>query len=175
MSNKMFEIRPFEMEDAENLCELMVSNQIHFKEYLPKTLAQNLTVENSKIYIAEKQTEIALNTGFTFGIVENHSNKIAGIIILKKLDWKKNQGELAYCIDNKYTGKGWMSQAVEEISEFAFNELGLRSLQIITHKSNMASCKVAEKNNFIWKRTLENEFIPTTGIPIDMELYELKR
>ena len=47
------------------------------------------------------------------------------------------------------------------------------SLQIITHKTNLGSCKVAEKSGFLWKRTLINEFTPPIGKPMNMELYEL--
>ena len=47
------------------------------------------------------------------------------------------------------------------------------SLQIITHKTNPRSCKVAEKNGFQWKHTLINKFTPPNGKPMNMELYEL--
>lgn len=56
---------------------------------------------------------------------------------------------------------------------FAFDNLNLKTLQIIAHKTNLGSVKVAEKNGFIWKKTLLNEFTPTNEVPLDMELYEL--
>ena len=49
----------------------------------------------------------------------------------------------------------------------------MKTLQIIAHKTNIGSIKVAENNGFIWQRTLQNEFTPTDGEPLDMELYEL--
>ncbi len=58
-------------------------------------------------------------------------------------------------------------------SEYAFDNLGLKTLQIIAHKDNLGSMKVALKNDFKWQRTLENEFAPAGGDPLDMELYEL--
>ena len=59
------------------------------------------------------------------------------------------------------------------MSKFAFEELGLKTIQIIAHKTNIGSCKVAEKNGFVWKTTLLNEFTPTNEAALDMELYEL--
>ena len=95
------------------------------------------------------------------------------MIILKKLDWDKKQGEFAYCIGSELEGKGVTSFAVKKITRFAFDELELKTLQIISHKTNSASIKVAENNNFVWKATLPNEFTPTDEKPLDMELYEL--
>ena len=51
--------------------------------------------------------------------------------------------------------------------------MGLKTIQIISHKTNFGSVKVAENNGFIWKKTLQNEFTPTNETPLDMELYEL--
>ena len=65
------------------------------------------------------------------------------------------------------------SHAVSEMSNFAIEELKLKTLQIIAHKSNLGSCKVAMKNGFIWQRTLLDEFTPINELPLDMELYEL--
>lgn len=59
------------------------------------------------------------------------------------------------------------------MAKFAFDELGLKTLQIISHKTNLRSIKVAENNGFVWQRTLLNEFTPTNESPLDMELYEL--
>ncbi len=59
------------------------------------------------------------------------------------------------------------------MSNYAFETLGLETLQIITHKGNMSSIKVALNNNFEWQKTLENEFTTAGETPLDMELYEL--
>ena len=94
------------------------------------------------------------------------------MIIIKKIDWVDKIGELAYCIGNDFEGKGLVRKAVKAISGFAYNELDLKVLQIIAHKTNVGSVKVAENCDFIWKRTLLNEFTPIGESPIDMELYE---
>ena len=59
------------------------------------------------------------------------------------------------------------------MTNFAFENLGLKTLQIIEYKTNLGSVKVALKNDFVWQKTLQNEFTPTIGTPLDMELYEL--
>ena len=91
------------------------------------------------------------------------------------MNWETGQAEFAYCIGEEQEGKGWTTKAVKEVSNYAFNELNLKTLQIISHKTNFGSIKVAENSGFVWKRTLANEFTPTDELPLDMELYELTR
>jgi ribosomal-protein-alanine N-acetyltransferase len=94
-------------------------------------------------------------------------------VYIKELDWTKKQGEFAYAIDYNYEGKGIVSKVIQELSAYAFEELGLEILQIIAHKINVGSTKVAENNGFQWIKTLPKAFTPKGREPMDMELYEL--
>ena len=159
--------------DANQLFQFLIDNNERLNKYFPVTIASNSTLEKTIEYIAIKSKEVIEKINFTCAIRETKTNQICGLIIIKKIDWDLKQGELAYFIDSKFESKGLTSFAVSEISKFATEELKLRTLQIIAHKSNIGSCKVAEKNNFIWQRTLLNEFTPINELPLNMELYEL--
>ena len=159
--------------DATQLCQFMVDNKERLKLFFPVTLEMNSSLEKTKDYISIKNKEIEEKTNFTFAIRDKNNQQIVGLIIIKKIDWDKKQGEFAYCIGSEFEGKGLTSFAVKEITNFAFEELGLKTLQIIAHKTNLGSVKVAENNGFVWQSTLQNEFTPTNETPLDMELYEL--
>jgi len=167
-----FHIVPLETGDAKCLSKLMITNAERFKRYFPKTLSSNLTLEATERYIESKIIEFEIKSGFTFAIKEKETQNIMGLVILKKVDWQTKQAEIAYCIGKEYERKGWVTKAVKAISNYAFNELKLEILQIIVHKTNLASIKVAESNGFVWQRTLVDEFTPTYELSLDMELYE---
>lgn len=173
MTKNNFIINKLLASDANQLYNFILSNCERLKYYFPVTLSSNSTLEKTEEYILIKNKEIEEKTNFTFAIRNQSTNQIAGLIIIKKIDWTKKQGEFAYCIDSEFEGKGITSFAVKEMAKFAFEELELKILQIIAHKSNIGSCKVAENNGFFWKQTLLNEFTPTNAKPLDMELYEL--
>jgi len=175
MTTQKFTINPLNSLDANKLHKLhkfISDNSEHLKYYFPKTLSDNETREKSIAYIEVKNKEIAERTNFTYAI-RNNVIQIVGLIIIKKIDWNAKQGEFAYCIGSQFEGKGVTSFAVAEMIKFAFEELQLKTLQIIAHKTNLGSVKVAINNGFIWQRTLLNEFTPTNETPLDMELYEL--
>lgn len=172
MTSQKFTINPLNSTDANQLHKFIIDNSEHLKYYFPKTLSDNETLEKSTEYIKVKNKEIEEKSNFTYAI-RNNDIQIVGLIIIKKIDWDKKQGEFAYCIDLQFEGKGITSFAVAEMTKFAFEELRLKTLQIIAHKSNLGSVKVAVNNGFVWQKTLLNEFTPTNETPLDMELYEL--
>jgi ribosomal-protein-alanine N-acetyltransferase len=151
----------------------MDSNSEHFESYLPVTLRQNKSIKDSEAYILKKAEENKSMSCLTLAIRGKSTMTIAGLVILKNIDRVKKQAEFAYGIGKAFEGKGFTSEAVKILSQHAFTKLDLKTLQIITHKENMASCKVSEKCGFQWKRTLKEEFTPPNGNPLDMELYEL--
>jgi len=170
-----FILEPLKLSDAASLCNLMVSNSERFKIYLPSTLSQNLIIENSVVYIHRKNEEHQNESQYTFAIKEKESNAVAGLVILKNIDREKHQAEFAYCIGSFFGGKRLTSKSVLKVVKFATEKLGVNMFQIITHKTNIGSVKVAEKCGFSWKKTLLNEFKPKDRVSMDMELYVLEK
>ena len=171
----IFCLEPLVENDAKSLNKLMIRNGKRFQKFLPKTLADNLTESSSREYIKTKNQELEAGTGYTFAIKDSKKNKVAGLVILKEIDWEKSDGEFAYCIGKKYQGRGWVSQSIKAFSDFAFENLGLSKLHIIIHNSNLPSINVAENAGFRWILTLPNEFVTTGKGSLDMELYEKER
>ena len=87
--------------------------------------------------------------------------------------WEKKQGELAYAVGYQVEGKGYMTETVKALSNWAFTEHQFKTLQIISHKTNAGSIRVAEKSGFTWQKVLIAEHTPSGENPLDMEFYEL--
>lgn len=168
-----FEINPVHIGDAWKICDFCITNSDRLKHFFPKTLEQNLNPTLSQLFIDKKVKQFRNKEEFLFTLKHSETRKLAGLIYIKELNWDTKQGEYAYCIDYNLKGKGLMSKAIAGLNQYAFNELGLETLQIITHKDNIASVNVAENNNFEWQKTLKGGFIPTNEEPLNMELYEL--
>lgn len=173
LDSRDFILAPLFTEDASAVHHLMVNDAERFRRYFPKTLDANLTEEKSGVFIKEMSEAIQNKKLYLFAL--KTENQIAGLIYIKELDWKKKQGEFAYCIGSQFSGKGWISKGINMLSGYAFTELGLETLVIITHTSNAASVRIAERNNFQFVKVLKNEYTPPGEKPMDMELYQLKK
>lgn len=166
-------IEPIAEKDAWKLCDFNIANAERLKRYFPKTLAQNRTPDLSQIFVSKKVKQFLEKEEFLFKLKEKEGRTIIGLVYIKEIDWDKKQAELAYCIGYQYAGRGWATQSVKALSNYAFSTLALRTLRIITHKTNLASVKVAENSGYIWRRTLLKEHTPPGEDTLDMELYEL--
>lgn len=164
-----FLLETLHIEDASGLNHLMISNGKRFQKYLPNTLAQNISEDASISYIQDKIKESENKTEFTFAIKDKDTKQITGLVILKNITNK--QGEFAYCLGAKYSGNGWVTKSITAATNFAFNELQLNTLQIITHHTNTQSINVAKRCGFYWIKTLVGEF-DSEDSPLDMELYQ---
>lgn len=174
IESSAFHIDFLKQEEAKSLSEMMFYNQDNFKRYFPITLSKNKSLEDSLNFIEEKNKQNLERSEFTFAIKNKLTSEIAGLIIIKEINWETKQGELAYCISTEFENKGWMSKAIALTSKYGFEVLGFEKFQIIAHKLNVGSCKVAENCKFKWIKTLLNEYTPPNENPLDMELYELE-
>ncbi|MGA1225944.1 MAG: GNAT family N-acetyltransferase [Tamlana sp.] len=168
-----YNIEPIKFEDSWNICDFVIANEERLKRFFPLTLKENLTLDLSKIFTEKKIKQFNTKEEFLFTIKEQETNQFVGLIYLKKLDWVKKEGELAYCVGYPFEGKGITTNTVKLLSDYAFENLDLKTLQIIVHKSNIPSIKVAENCNFTWIKTLKNEYTPPGENSLDMDLYEL--
>jgi ribosomal-protein-alanine N-acetyltransferase len=166
-------ISPIHINDGWEICNFAVANEDRLKRFFPKTLEQNLTPNLSNIFVAKKVTQFKTEDEFLFTLKTNDSNQLVGLVYIKELNWIKKQGEFAYCIGYDYEGKGITTKAIKLLANYAFDTLGLKTLQIIVHPSNKPSIRIAENCNFIKIKTLEKEHTPSGENPLDMELYEL--
>lgn len=158
---------------AWRLCDFCTINAERLQRFFPKTLEQNLTPDLSKYFVERKIKAFQNKEEFLFILKEKENRTLIGLIYLKELDWERKQGELAYALDYKVEGKGYMTETVRAISKWAFEKQQLKTLQIITHKSNSGSVRVAQNCGFTWQKVLLAAHTPPGENPLDMELYEL--
>ena len=166
------EINQLHNGDAWKICDLVVANEARLKRYFQTILLQNLNPTLSQLYVEQKLKEFNDRDEFVFTVKNTKTRQLIGIIGIKETNWIIKQAEFYYCIDYNFERKGITSKSVKALCKYAFEVLGLEILQIIAHKENVSSIKVAEKCGFQWIKTLKNEFIPTGEQPIDMELYQ---
>lgn len=170
-----FQLSPIQQGDAWKICDFMVTNHERLKRYFPNTIQQNLNPTLSQYFVEEKLKLFNKKEELVFTLKHIKTRKIIGLVSIIHVDWSIKHGELAYCIDYNFESFGITSKAVNTICKYAFTELELERLQIVVFKENTPSLKVANKNGFIWKKTLEEEFTPNGEQPLDMELYELNK
>ena len=87
-------------------------------------------------------------TDRVFEIRSVQNDEFVGLIGLHKIDWKNSTAYVGYMSRKAFWGRGYMTEAVSLIDDYAFNDMGMRKLVSSVFEPNVASIKVLEKNGF---------------------------
>lgn len=75
---------------------------------------------------------------------------------LHRIDWSIPKFEIGYWIDSRFSGKGYMTEAVKGITDFALNELNARRIEIRCDEKNVKSRAIPERLGYTLEGILKN-------------------
>lgn len=95
---------------------------------------------------------------------------VAGMIDLHNINRSSKRAEVGYWLSEKFEGYGIMTQVVDMIEKYSFNELKLHKLQIRVHPENYKSASVPQRLGYFKEATLvEHEVM--NGEYIDLDIF----
>ena len=135
-------LRKIKKEDALEIFE-GIRNQEEFLYYANK---EKVNLEDH-LKALENIDEKYKNLDYYNWIIEElDGNKIVGMITFKVFE-VNDSVEFSYAIDNRYTRRGYMSEALKIVLDFALNKMKVNRIQGGCVVENIASKKVMEKCN----------------------------
>ncbi|SNB02319.1 putative ribosomal-protein-amino-adic N-acetyltransferase [Flavobacterium psychrophilum] len=139
-------------------------------KYIPRPLIT--TIDEAMGHVKMIQDKIETNEGINWAITLKGNPKMIGIIGHYRIKWEHFRSEIGYMLLPEYHGKGIVTQAIQLIVSYGFDEMKMHSLEAIIDPKNTASAKVLEKNNFVKEaHLLQNEFYD--GKFLDTVIYSL--
>ncbi len=110
----------------------------------------------------------------TFVITNKDTFEFLGTISLYKNDSRVgNHRELGFCMNKRFRGKGYMSEAVNAIKNYSFEDLNIDTLSVCHDISNIACEKVVLKNEFKYEGTLRRYRILYDDTLCDCKVYTI--
>ena len=89
------------------------------------------------------------NNDVVFAIEDKNTNLYIGNCALHKIDWENKTCEMGIVIGEKdYWNKGYGSDAVRSILNFAFFDLDLKSIKLEVYRYNRRAINVYKKSGF---------------------------
>jgi len=128
-------------------------------------------IEETEAEVRNQRANFLLRNRLTFYILDKLTGEFLGTCSLVRIDWEVRRFEIGYWIRHSAVGKGFMSEAVNELTRFAFKNLQANRIEILCDTKNIASCKVAERCGYYLEAILLNNFIDPSGNLKDDCLY----
>jgi ribosomal-protein-alanine N-acetyltransferase len=85
---------------------------------------------------------------FYWGIYHTTKNKLIGTICLWQFNEDRTEAEIGFELHPSFQRKGFMSEAIPPILNFAFNYLTLKKVIGYTHSENQKSIQLLKKYHF---------------------------
>ncbi|MBW6411171.1 GNAT family N-acetyltransferase [Clostridium weizhouense] len=148
IETKRLIIRDFKQEDEECLMKIIwQKNVIRFM----KDWSENSTVPgrlSGYIKWLESQKESKdIYENKRYAVELKETNKLIGMVGMG-LEDTINEVEMAYFIDEYYSGNGYATEALKALFEWCINVSDIPYMILTIDCANVASCKVAEKSGF---------------------------
>lgn len=100
-------------------------------------------------------------TGGDWVVVEDAT--VVGRVGIKRLDRCDGVGELAYWVLPAARGRSTATRAVNMVSRWAFEALGLHRMELVHAVDNRASCRVAGRAGFALEGTMRGRGLHADG------------
>ena len=107
---------------------------------------------NDSLITLSKEKELLdkiANEEFTFAIIKKEDDTLLGNVGVTKIDYKNGKAELGIFIgDEENLSKGYGSEAIKLLINFAFNEIRLHNIMLTVFSNNPRAIKAYTKCGF---------------------------
>ena len=115
------------------------------ERFAPWEPAQPTDAAGQRAWIAEQR---ALGGSTTFLAFAREGAELAGVVGLSGFAASPPSAMVHYAVDGAYEGRGYASEAVRAVLDFAFDALALDAISAYYHPANARSARLLERLGF---------------------------
>jgi RimJ/RimL family protein N-acetyltransferase len=156
-------LRPKRADDVDALTAACQDPEIPRWTFVPSPY----TRDDAVAYLARSAEEEAAGSTVNLLAVDAADDRLLGSFSLMEIDRETGYGELGYWVAADARGRGIATRALRLLADWARDELALTRLDVLPHKDNVASRRVAEKAGF----TDTGELVGSPRAGIDDPIY----
>jgi ribosomal-protein-alanine N-acetyltransferase len=137
-------LRKSDQSDAQDLMEFFSDPDV-LKYY---NLEPIKTIEEIKGLIKDTEQSFRDCKAIRWGIYWREADKLIGTCGFHNIDEESSKLEVGFELSQSFWGKGIMKEAVEQILQFAFEQIEVNRVEALVEPGNIASQKLLEKMYF---------------------------
>nr|BBH92580.1 ribosomal-protein-serine acetyltransferase [Thermogemmatispora argillosa] len=155
-------VRPYREEDAPFLFAAIQESRAHLRPWLPWA-DQHQRIEETRDWINRQRAAWLLREIYNCAVISQADGQLAGGISLKPHDWRARVFEIGYWLRVTATGRGYMTEAVQLLTAFAFEQLAANRVFIRCDERNERSAAIPRRLGFVFEGCLRSESLAPDG------------
>ncbi|MBX5450947.1 GNAT family N-acetyltransferase [Thermogemmatispora sp.] len=155
-------VRPYREEDASPLFAAIQESRPHLRPWLPWA-DQHQRLEETRDWINRQRAAWLLRDIYNCAVISLADGQLLGGISLKPHDWQARVFEIGYWLRVTATGRGYMTEAVQLLTTFAFEQLVANRVFIRCDERNERSAAIPRRLGFVCEGCLRHESLAPDG------------
>lgn len=148
--------------DGAVTCESINHSLPELKPWMPFAQKEQ-TIEDTEINIRQAYINFLNRTDLRLLVFKKDTGEFVASSGLHRINWDVPKFEIGYWIDTRFSGNGYMTEAVQGITHFAVRELKARRVEIRCDALNVKSRAIPERLGFTLEGILKSESISVEG------------
>lgn len=151
-------LRSFRVADAAALHDALVDSIDALRRtlwFLP-WVAEEPTLAAAEARCRKAEAAFLLRTDLPYLAFEKNTGRLVASIGLHRTDWALPRTEVGYWVRTGETGKGYATEGVQALTQWALEDLRAVRVELVTGASNAGSRAVAERCGFTLEGILHN-------------------
>jgi RimJ/RimL family protein N-acetyltransferase len=148
--------------DGKVVYQAMQASLNELKEWMPWAHREQ-TVEDVEANMRDTHAKFLTREDLRLHIFNRETGEFIGSSGMHRINWNIPKVEIGYWIDTRYRGRGYMTEAVEAITNFAFTELKAKRVEIRCDVKNLKSRAIPERLGFKLEGILCNDDMSADG------------
>ncbi len=143
--------------DGAELNAALIESWESLREWMPFATGEKPTIEESEANVRQAHTKFLNREDLRLSLFLKGTDTLVGSSGLHCMNWSVPSFEIGYWVRTKFEGKGYITEAVAGITEFAIRELGAKRIEIRCDALNTRSAAIPQRLNYELEGTLRND------------------
>lgn len=170
METEHLNLRRIAPKDLEDLFEMRTESGLI--EFTDNVLDR--TREETKLYMEKMHQGVSDGEFIIWAMEHKETEKVIGTISIWNIRWEEMTAELGYRIIPSYQRRGYMKEALREITDYTFEMLNLRVIEAYTEEKNIPSRRLLESLHFKETGMEDDQGINSERV-YHMVIYKMKK
>lgn len=166
-----FAIRPFREGDAAAFLDAALESVDSVGRWLP-WCRSDYSLADAEQWIDLCARNLELGNAHSMGIFARDGGGLLGGIGINQINREHNFGQVGYWIRQSQQGRNLAARALQLMTRYGFETLGLSRLEVVVQVDNLASRRVAEKAGAAFEGIQANRLV-VRGVPYAAAMYSL--
>ena len=148
-------LRPPQPGDGAALHPALVETLAELRQFLGGLpwVAQEQSPESAETWCRKAHANFLTRADLPFLLFDKATDEIVGATGLHRTVWTTPKTEVGYWVRTSRSGRGYVSEAVNAMCQYAFEHIGAVRVELLTDEENIASRRVAERCGFTLEAT----------------------